>query len=560
MSAMALGGAVMLLALLAPVIVDAVPPDPLSPGPFPTAVTVIDEGCDYDLDGKFLTWTDPAFFGSATFSVFFGDHDFVGSDTRCPGNPAVLIDMKMRVHYPGVGGVVAEGGPFPVVVFLHGQQIFSIPGYEGYDYLGTLLASHGFIVASIDGRSLLDSTIKSRGEHVREHLRRLVTRNAPGSGSFLEGKLDLSNVTLVGHSRGGESVVAAWEWQRAAPDPGYSIAAIIALAPVQFFGRIGGEPTFIQHMRDVHFQIIHGSKDGDVSDFQGLRLYDRAADIRAVGETLKSMVFVKDANHNFFNTVWETMEGDDYCCGGVLSGPVARDLAKVYIHSFVQTVIKGNTDFRGYLTGETPNPVAGTTVSLDFQAPGSQFLALDHFEELPGVKHKKSKNSAGGKAKGKRLNYEELFLAASQGIPLGSYKGETFAGYLLWGGRPGSNYSTAFAKKLSPDLSPFDHLSFRAGQVFRAAGSPNPPGANQDFHIQLTDATQNSAAVKVSDFAAVPSPFPTLEGGIKTVMGVVRVPLSAFSGVDVTTVREVKFLFDQVLTGEIVVDDIRFTK
>ncbi len=41
------------------------------------------------------------------------------------------------------------------------------------------------------------------------------------------------------------------------------------------------------------------------------------------------MVFVKDANHNFFNTVWETLEGNDSYCGGTLAGPVARDMAAV---------------------------------------------------------------------------------------------------------------------------------------------------------------------------------------------------------------------------------------
>jgi hypothetical protein len=62
-----------------------------------------------------------------------------------------------------------------------------------------------------EGGPLLDSTIKSRGEHIREHRRRFVARNTPGSGSFLSGQLDLSRVALVGHSRGGDAVVATWE-------------------------------------------------------------------------------------------------------------------------------------------------------------------------------------------------------------------------------------------------------------------------------------------------------------------------------------------------------------
>jgi hypothetical protein len=382
---------------------------------------------------------------------------------------------------------------------------------------------------------------------------------------FWKGKLALSQVTVIGHSRGGEAAVAAWEWQRVAPDPGYAIAAIVAIAPVQFFGRVDGEPSFIEHLRNVHVQILHGSNDGDVSDFQGLRLYDRAADIRAVGETLKSLVYIKDANHNFFNSVWETQRGDDCDCpGSVLPGPTTREVTAVYIHSFLETVIKGNADFRSYLTGATPNPVSNTTIALDFQAPGSQFLTLDHFEELPGIRHNAKKNSSGGRVSKKQLTtFSESFLAANVFLPLDSYPGETFAGYLSWLAKPDPRFSSAFPGSHLPDLTLFDHFSFRVGQVARASGNINPPDANQNFRVRFTDATHKAAIVKVSDFAPIHSPFvPQLTGGesAKTVMAVVRIPLSILVGVNPQRLRKVEFLFDQEPKGEIVVDDLRFTQ
>lgn len=538
----------------------AAPPDPRTPGPFSTGVTDIDEGCSYDLDGVSLTWSDSPF-GYPPTTVVFGDHDFGGSDSRCPGSPAELVDMKARVHYPRDPSLpnihaVAPGGPFPLVVFLHGQQIWSIPGYEGYDYVASLLASHGFIVASIDGRSLLDSTIKSRGEHIREHLRRFVVRNQAGSGSFLSGKLDMSKVALVGHSRGGDSVAAAWEWQRVAPDPGYAITAVIAIAPVQFFGRLSAEPSFISHLRDVAYQILHGSHDCDVSDFQGLRQYDRAADIRAVGDTPKSMVFIKDANHNFFNTVWEEFEGSECGGGKVLPGEVARDLAKVYMHSFLQTVVKGNREYRGYLTGEIPNPVTGTEAVLDFQAPGPEFIALDHFEELPGVPHDKLVNSQGGAVDTTELTYDESRFSATAPNPFNSYKGETYGGWMKWTA-PVPSYRSDVTPAGAPDPAVLDHLSFRTGIIYGGLA----PNANMTFRVRLRDAGgTTSTAVAVRDFASIPFPYPALVGGTKTVMGVVRIPLAAFTGIDPTAIREVELLFDDVRPGEIVVDDIRFTK
>jgi hypothetical protein len=687
------------------------PPDPRDPGSFPTSSALIDEGCSYDLDGSSLEWTDPTFGFTTPTTVEFGDHDYAGSDTRCPGSPAKLVDMKVRVYFPGTGGVVASGGPFPLVVFLHGQQLPNIAGFEGYEYLGELLASHGFIVASIDGRSLLDSTIKSRGEHIREHLRRFVARNEPGSGSFLSEQLDLSKVTLVGHSRGGDAVVAAWEWQRVDPDAGYTIAAIVAIAPVQFFGGVSGEPSFISHVRDVAYQIIHGSHDCDVSDFQGYRQYDRAADIRAVGETLKSMVYLKDANHNFFNTIWESLEGSDCGSGDVLDAAVARDVAKVYVHAFLQTKIKGRDDFRGYLAGEIPNPVAGSTVSIDLQAPWSEFTPLDHFEELPGDPHDKTRNSQGGPVVATDMTYEEERFAVTEPAPRDTYRGETHAAYLLWDTsaarfvsrfprlalrrgldpksfqatfynladlrgssftRPytepidfqrscfgeswpftgcelvdelddGNDYSVRWQGRLmapadgdytfilasvddgarlyvdgvetvdkgwywpAPDRRPspqtvslaagwhditvdyeqrvrfvaslqvrwdgpgfvdeviplgslagMTHLSFRVGQIHRPSGSPNPPDANQDFSL-LVRLGNFVRSVRVSDFAPIHPPFPALDGRTKTVMSVVRVPLSEFRAAP-TPILGIEFFFDQVGSGEIVVDDLRFTR
>jgi hypothetical protein len=544
-------------------VAEAVPPDPRDTGPFATDVVVIDEGCVYDLDGVSLTWTDPPFGFTSPVNIFFGDDDFSGTDPKCSSTPT-LVDMEVRVHFPGTGGVVAAGGPFPLVVFLHGQQIASIPGYEGYDYLGELLASHGFIVASIDGRSLLNATIKSRGEHVREHLRRFVARNATGSGSFLEGEMDLSRVTVVGHSRGGESVVAAYEWQRVDPDPGYTVIGVVAIAPVQFIGAYSFEPPILIHLRDAAYQIIHGAKDCDVCDFQGYRQYDRAADIRAVGETLKSLVFVKDANHNFFNTVWESLEGSDCGSSPVLSGNKARDLAKVYIHSFLQVVVKGNDEFRGYLTGEVANPVSNTTVALDFQAPGSEFITVDDFEELPGDPHDKLVNTLGGKVRSKNMTYQEQRFAQSETSPRNTYKGETYGAYLLWSVKT-SKFIEKAPKGGPIDPGSLDNLSFRVGQIFRSSGSPNPPGANQDFFVRLKDASGNrSPKVKVSDFAPIHPPFPSLYSstscGTKTVMNVVRIPLDAFTGIDLTAIKKIQFRFKPISTGEIVMDDLRFSK
>lgn len=538
-------------------------PDPRELGPYSTAILLIDYGCTYDLDGQSISWTDPAFGYTTPETVYFNDWD--PGTQECPNDPG-KVKMFVRVHHPGTPGNV-EPGSWPVVVILHGEQLADIPGFEGYDYLGELLASHGFIVVSIDGRSALrTTTIASRGELIREHLRLLVEQNAPGSGSILEGHLEMSQVSLVGHSRGGDAIVAAWEWQRVDTEADYDIDALVAIAPVQFFGNQLGEPTFVSHVRDVAYQIIHGSKDGDVSDFQGLRQYDRAADIREMGETLKSMAFVKDANHNYFNTVWEVEEGNEYP-GPTLSASEIRDVAKVYIHSFLQVVIKGDNSYLPYLTNEVNNPM-GLDVAIDYQAKASQFANFDNHEELPGVPHDPFTNSRGAEVHIKRpmTGYDELLTDRTAGNPLNTYPGETYAAYLKWQtlfwffhGSYVSDYP--LYSFFDPEVE--NHLSFRVAQVYREFFSPNPPGANQDFEVGLEDWSGNLALVQVSDYAPIYSPWEndfTGVDGPKTVMSVVRIPLVDFEGVDLYNLRRIGFYFLVEDSGEIVVDDIRFTE
>ncbi len=544
-------------------IADAVPPDPTVPGTYTVANMQIDYGCDWDLDGTTIIWTDPTFYGATQYTISLSDDDLSPPDDgRCADQSKV--DMKAWVYYPSDGaGGVAAGGPFPLVAILHGQQIWSIEGYKGYQYLGDLLASHGFIVASIDGRSFMNASIASRGEHIREWLRRFVAMNSAGSGSIFEGEVDLSKVSLMGHSRGGEAVVAAWEWQRVQPDSGYSIKAIISIAPVQFFGVYPtyGGAMFIQHMRDVAYMIIHGSKDGDVSDFQGYRLYDRSADFREPGETPKELMFLKDSNHNFFNSVWETQEGDDYCCGGTLSGAKVRNVAKAYMNSFLQAYILGNTEYLDYLSNLEPNPVTGTTAALDYQTPASEHLVIDDSEEWPGDPHSKKTNTLGGRIRAKTIpNYAERFLYQSAPSPFNSYRGETWAASLDWDSAA-DLYKTTIPSATIYDPNVLDHFSFRVGQVYRSSGSPNPPDADQDFSIKVVDYLSNKSPwLNVSSYGPVFPPWATSEGGTKTVMSVIRIPLADFTGVDPNQIKLIQFKFNAVPTGEIVFDDLRFTK
>ncbi|HCW79388.1 MAG TPA: alpha/beta hydrolase, partial [Gemmatimonadetes bacterium] len=57
-------------------------------------------------------------------------------------------------------------------------------------------------------------------------------------------------------------------------------------------------------VEDVSYLTFHGSHDGDVTSFHGLRLYDRLNFTDPNVFNFKSAIFVYRANHGQWNTVW----------------------------------------------------------------------------------------------------------------------------------------------------------------------------------------------------------------------------------------------------------------
>jgi hypothetical protein len=129
--------------------------------------------------------------------------------TRDFGFDNKALPLNGRVWYP-------EGeGPFPLVLMVHGNHFaldFSDPGYA---YLGELLASRGFIAVSVDQNFLngswsdfhkgLTGENNVRGWLLLKHLEVWKSWNADRGNPF-SGKVDMDNIALIGHSRGGEAV------------------------------------------------------------------------------------------------------------------------------------------------------------------------------------------------------------------------------------------------------------------------------------------------------------------------------------------------------------------
>jgi hypothetical protein len=252
-----------------------------------------------------------------------------------------------RVWYP-------EGtGPFPLVLVVHGNhnpRDFSDPGYG---YLGELLASRGFILASVDENFINGSSIGNdvRGWMLLKHLEAWRDFNSD-PGSPFRGKVDLGKIALMGHSRGGEAVGVAGAFNRLRhyPDDAsltfdfdFDIRSLVAIAPVDGQYLPADQRT---RVRDVNYLVLHGSHDGDVTSFHGIRLWKRV-DFVDGSPRFKSAVYVYRANHGQWNTVWGRHDSGPRSARildlrGLLAPEEQREFGKLYISAFLEATLKGD--------------------------------------------------------------------------------------------------------------------------------------------------------------------------------------------------------------------------
>jgi large repetitive protein len=195
---------------------------------------------------------------------------------------------------------------------------------EGYAYMGVNLASWGYTVVSLDQDELM---ARQDGLGKGMHNRRLlimamldklkeasegpVAETADSNvGSLLAGKLDMTRIGLMGHSRGGDAVSSFVEYDHTRPvGERYPLRAVISLAPVDYERHVP---------YGVPFMTVFGSCDGDVSNLQGARLYERSQYVADPYPTYQ--VEQIGGNHDSYNTVWQA-DGDDASAEDAACGP-----------------------------------------------------------------------------------------------------------------------------------------------------------------------------------------------------------------------------------------------
>jgi hypothetical protein len=504
--------------------------------------------------------------------------------------------LRGRVVHP----TVMAAGSHPLVLIAHGRHTplhVRFPGerwgvfdpawvsnhnYRGHADLQQHLASYGIISASIDldeavgftddvipmsmGYPWVPNGILMRGWVTLKNLEHVLAL------PMIAGNVDPTQIHLLGHSRGGEGVLAAWHVRgdvaargpasvAAGPDTSlaaFAIASVISVAPTSIINVAPPTGT-------TPFFLLYGATDGDVNGWTSnivmpLRHLDRAEGFRAC-------VIVGRANHNFFNSSWPS---DDFA-GGVpprVTRAEQEQILRVYVLAWLRAM-RGDPGARAMF--ETPvtrlRPLGTGAVQLWTQTrPESAFrLVIDDHEINFGDPRLSSSGAAVTLAGVTVIDEPELFdpdPADESSVP-NRFAGETRGVLLEWSAPSTMAFDVPAA---GTDFRTFGSLSVR--------GAPEPLGgaAPTMFAIKLTDGAGVDSTAIPTDFAtALPPTFfkdnPVLGGDLTNAFfQAVKIDVDRFTvgapSFNLGDVRRVTFVFGTPYTpsGRIVLDDLELER
>jgi hypothetical protein len=456
-------------------------------------------------------------------------------------------------------------GPFPLVVFAHGNHAPTANSTPGYLYLCDLLASHGIIAATIDVNFLNGGNFGENDGRAIVHLEHLKQFRAwdAKAGHPLSGQIDLNRIMIVGHSRGGEAVGHASFFNRLAsiqPDLAhptvpldgsaglgpyrFHLSAVAAIAPTdrQYEPLTG--PTVVP---DNYF-LIHGSRDGDVSTFEGYNTFSRAHAVDLANPTVsdgrfKALLWVYRANHNQFNTTWPSETPP----ATTLPRAEQEQIARVHLGALAAALLQDRAGHRDVLRDHAVASAwvpARTLCVSQYQDPDRVFLQHNQEGLAPPQVSSPVQGTVTADGVVSARGFFNL-VNAFQPSPAITLQ-------LKW-----TTLGARIVLDIDPETLPaerYNVLSLRVGQSIEA---PNVQGRDQDFTLEVSSASR-TAAVRASSVHRLVFPD-VVFGAAKIVMQSLRLPLARLSelGVELRDIRSIALVFDQRPAGVLYVGDLQ---
>jgi hypothetical protein len=427
---------------------------------------------------------------------------------------------------------------------------------------------NGYLTGSVNWEN------DARGWLLLKHLELWQSWNQTPESPF-EGLVDINRVALIGHSRGGEAVVHAAAFNRLTHYPdnarirwdfNFGIQSVIAIAPVDQQYQPADHPTSLS---DVNYLILQGAHDADLSKYAGFQQYQRVSFTDAKSEKFKAGLYVYEANHSRFNSLWGERDfgnprGLFLNLVPLLSPEEHQQIALVTISAFLDSTLKGMDEykpiFESYRNAGAWLPP--TLYISQYQDAG--YIPLVNYEEDFDVTTTTLK---GGQIwAGNLSRWKEAMIKFRTGASQHNH-----AVMLGWN-QLDSWYQITLPQNLISEIS----LGSKGHLVINLADGRGfvEGGELLDFTVVLEDERGESVSLRLSEVNALLPQLPvqftrlvyweeeTYKNPTEPVFQTFRFPLSKFQELNpqfrLNTLREIRLLFDQVDVGEIILDDVGF--
>ncbi len=325
-------------------------------------------------------------------------------------------------------------------------------------------------------------------------------------------------------------------------------------------GPVDGQTGLIFNALGTAWNVLLPMCDGDVFNLQGVRPFDRMLlETMEVTPTQKSTFTVWGTNHNFYNTEWQTSDspgclGHMRLFGNLLGSVEQRTAALTAVMAF----------FRGAVgTGADPTLLQIFNPQYDLPSGLASLTRVDRgFTHSPDASITQVFDNFQPASSNVRTGSGIAFAIGG----IANHSGQQSVAQIAWNGAgPSTFFQTA--ARANVNASGFQTLDFR---VSRQCGDPacTKPDSffnfETSFSIRLVDGNGSvSSPELLKDYVSLTGPV----GGLVRFVGssphpilqTVRIPLSAFTGVDITKLRAVRFVFDDTRRDEIFIGNVNLS-
>ncbi|WMM26105.1 hypothetical protein RBU61_05360 [Tissierella sp. MB52-C2] len=474
-------------------------------------------------------------------------------------------------------------GTFPLVIAVHGNHLSTDYSDLGYAYLGNLLASKGYIFVSIDENFLntspyddlfmlkvLKKENSARGWVILEHLKVWKQWNYTKDHLFFN-KVDMNQISLIGHSRGAEAVAIAALYNQlpSLPENGnikfdyhFNIRSIISIAGTDSQYKAAGQQTYL---KDISYLAIQGSHDMDVSSFDSVNQYNRI-DFTEDSDHFKSTIYVYGANHGQFNTKWGKYDGVGlgnklYNTAKILSQEKQLQIAKVFVSSFLETTLKQKAEYRSIFQDiDYAKDWLPDTMYISDYWDGNTLLVANFGEDID----LSTTTLKGGKIIGNGLtqwNEEKVKLKYAEGI--------NSAVRIDWNRTRDKDIPSYTIILDDTEIVIDEKKSIVFSMADRDKRKLNTQDSILDLSVQVEDNTGNMASIPLNSFGGllpmfngdiVKSPFTSFLPTKEPIFQNFTINLTEFNKVNPNfeseNLSKVRFIFDKTNKGSIYLSNI----